>query len=198
MRVMTDAPETSQQKPAAAAGQAELVELLARVAKRDSQAFAKLYKLTQAKLHGVVARIVSRGDTSGELLQEAFVKIWEKAADYDPEKGSPIAWMATIARHRALDELRRVRPVSLEDMPEGFEPAAEEVDPMGARDRSEQLTALTDCLKKLDEEKREAVMLAYYRGYSREALARRYDKPVPTVKTWLRRSLLQLKECLGS
>ena len=191
MRGMKEAPDTSQLRPAG--GQpTELVDLLARVAKRDSQAFATLYKLTQAKLHGVVARIVTRGDTSGELLQEAFVKIWEKAADYDPEKGSPIAWMATIARNRALDEVRRVRPVSLEDMPEGFEPAAEAIDPMGARDRSEQLTALTNCLKTLDDEKREAVMLAYYRGYSREALARRYDKPVPTVKTWLRRSLLQL------
>lgn len=197
MAGMTRAPDTSNTRPAGAEP-SELADLLARVAKRDSQAFAALYKLTQAKLHGVVARIVSRGDASGELLQESFVKIWEKAADYDPEKGSPIAWMATIARNRALDEVRRVRPVSLEDMPEGFEPAAEQIDPLGVRDRSEQLAALTNCLKSLDEEKREAVMLAYYRGYSREALARRFDKPVPTVKTWLRRSLLQLRDCLGS
>ena len=191
---MTLPPDTSKTKPPGAES-SELVELLGRVAKRDSQAFAKLYKLTQAKLHGVVARIVQRGDASGELLQETFVKIWEKAADYDPEKGSPIAWMATIARNRALDEVRRVRPVSLEDMPEGFEPAAEQIDPLGVRDRSERLTALTKCLEALDGEKREAVMLAYYRGYSREALARRFDKPVPTVKTWLRRSLLQLRDC---
>ena len=197
MAGMTRAPDTSNTRPAGAEP-SELADLLARVAKRDSQAFARLYKLTQAKLHGVVARIVSRGDASGELLQESFVKIWEKAADYDPEKGSPIAWMATIARNRALDEVRRVRPVSLEYMPEGFEPAAEQIDPLGVRDRSEQLAALTNCLKSLDEEKREAVMLAYYRGYSREALARRFDKPVPTVKTWLRRSLLQLRDCLGS
>ena len=67
------------------------------------------------------------------------MRIWEKAGDYDVDKGSPIAWMATIARNRALDEIRRVRPVSLEDMPEGFEPAAEEVDPLGARDRSDRL-----------------------------------------------------------
>ena len=197
MAGMTRAPDTSNTRPAGAEP-SELADLLARVAKRDSQAFARLYKLTQAKLHGVVARIVSRGDASGELLQESFVKIWEKAADYDPEKGSPIAWMATIARNRALDEVRRVRPVSLEDMPEGFEPSAEQIDPLGVRDRSEQLAALTNCLKSLDEEKREAVMLAYSRGYSREALARRFDKPVPTVKTWLRRSLLQLRDCLGS
>jgi RNA polymerase sigma-70 factor (ECF subfamily) len=105
--------------------------------------------------------------------------------------------MATIARNRALDEIRRVRPVSLEDMPEGFEPAAEEVDPLGARDRSERLSALMNCLQTLDEEKRDVVLLAYYRGFSREALAKRFERPVPTIKTWLRRGLAQLRDCLS-
>jgi RNA polymerase sigma-70 factor (ECF subfamily) len=131
-------------------------------------------------------------------LQEVYVRIWEKAADYDLAKGSPMAWMATIARNRALDEVRRVRPVSLEDMPEGFEPAAEEIDPLATRERSEELTALTNCLKTLDEEKRQIVLLAYYRGLSREALAERFHAPVPTIKTWLRRGLAQLRDCLTS
>jgi RNA polymerase sigma-70 factor (ECF subfamily) len=177
---------------------AELAELMRRVAARDSAAFATLYKLTQAKLHGVVARILTRGDMAGEVLQEVYVRIWEKAGDFDVEKGSPIAWMATIARNRALDEIRRVRPTSLEDLPEGFEPAAEEIDPLGARDRSEKLNALMNCLKSLDEEKREAVLLAYYRGFSREALSKRLGRPVPTIKTWLRRSLAELRDCLSS
>ena len=176
---------------------AELADLLRRVAARDSAAFAMLYKQTRAKLHGVVARILTKGDLSGEVLQEVFVRIWEKAGDYDVDKGSPIAWMATIARNRALDEIRRVRPVSLEDMPEGFEPAAEEVDPLGARDRSERLSALMSCLETLDEEKRDVVLLAYYRGFSREALAKRFERPVPTIKTWLRRGLAQLRDCLS-
>jgi RNA polymerase sigma-70 factor, ECF subfamily len=194
---MTDAPPPPQSGSAGYAP-ADLNALLARVATRDSQAFAKLYRLTEAKLHGVVARIVSRGDLSGEILQEAFVRIWERAGDFDPNKGSAIAWMATIARNRALDEVRRVRPVSLETMPEGFEPAAETVDPLASRERSEQLSALMRCLEQLEGEKREAILLAYYRGASREALGRRYDKPVPTIKTWLRRSLMQLRDCLGS
>ena len=176
---------------------ADLADLLRRVAARDSAAFAMLYKQTRAKLHGVVARILTKGDLSGEVLQEVFVRIWEKAGDYDVDKGSPIAWMATIARNRALDEIRRVRPVSLEDMPEGFEPAAEEVDPLGARDRSERLSALMSCLETLDEEKRDVVLLAYYRGFSREALAKRFERPVPTIKTWLRRGLAQLRDCLS-
>jgi RNA polymerase sigma-70 factor (ECF subfamily) len=177
---------------------ANLAALLARVASRDRAAFAALYRQTNAKLYGVVARIVSRKDLAAEILQEAFVRVWEKAADYDPAKGSPIAWMATIARNRALDEVRRVQPVAIEDMPEGFDPADEEIDPLAWRERGETLEALVRCLGALEPEKREIVLLAYYRGASREALAKRFDRPVPTIKTWLRRSLADLKDCLSS
>jgi RNA polymerase sigma-70 factor, ECF subfamily len=177
---------------------ADLVDLLRRVAARDATAFATLYKQTSAKLYGVIARILPRGDAGAEALQEAYVRIWEKAGDFDPAKGSPLGWMATIARNRALDDVRRVRPASLEDLPESFEPAADEVDPLAARERSEALAALVDCLKTLDDEKRAVVMLAYYRGLSREALAKRFGRPVPTIKTWLHRSLAQLRDCLAS
>ncbi len=176
----------------------DLADLLRRVAARDEAAFAALYRKTSAKLYGVVARILSRGDAGAEALQEAYVRIWEKAGDFDPAKGSPLGWMATIARNRALDEIRRVRPTSLEDMPEGFEPAASPIDPLASRERSEALAALLDCLGKLDDEKRSAVLLAYYHGASREALARRFGRPVPTIKTWLHRSLAQLRDCLAS
>jgi RNA polymerase sigma-70 factor, ECF subfamily len=175
-----------------------LGDLLRQVAARDAAAFSTLYKQTNAKLYGVVARILTRGDVAADVLQEAYVRIWEKAGDFDPVKGSPLAWMATIARNRALDEVRRVRPSSLEDQPVGFEPAAEEIDPLAARERSEGLAALVDCLKGLDEEKRAVVLLAYYRGLSREALAKRFGRPVPTIKTWLHRSLAQLRDCLAS
>jgi RNA polymerase sigma-70 factor (ECF subfamily) len=177
---------------------ADLHDLLRRVAARDATAFAALYRATNAKLYGVIARILPRGDLGAEALQEAYVRIWEKAGDFDPVKGSPLAWMATIARNRALDEVRRVRPASLEDLPESFEPAAAEVDPLAARERSEALTALVNCLKTLEEEKREIVLLAYYRGLSRDALARRFGRPEATIKTWLRRSLAQLRDCLAS
>src|SRR5271157_1819 len=181
------------------AGEAsELGDLLRRVAARDEAAFSALYKRTSAKLYGVVARILTRGDAGAEALQEAYVRIWEKAGDFDPTKGSPLAWMATIARNRALDEVRRVRPASLEDTPAGFEPVADAVDPMASRERSESLSALIACLSKLDEEKRAILMLAYYHGASREALSKRFGRPVPTIKTWLHRSLAQLRDCLAS
>lgn len=176
----------------------DLARLLTRIAARDTAAFAALYKQTSAKLYGVVARILTRGDVASDVLQEAYVRIWEKAGDFDPVKGSPLAWMATVARNRALDEVRRIHPVSLEDQPEGFEPAAEEIDPLGAREHSEALASLINCLKGLDDEKRAIVLLAYYRGLSREALAKRFGRPVPTIKTWLHRSLAQLRDCLAS
>lgn len=179
-------------------GAAELVELLRRVALRDQTAFGDLYRKTSGKLFGVVCRILPARDIAAEALQDAYVRVWEHASDFDPAKGSPLAWMATIARNRALDEVRRVRPVSLEDMPEGFEPAAEPVDPLAGRERSEALASLMACLGKLDEQRRAALMLAYYHGASREALAKRFDKPVGTIKTWLHRSLAQLRDCLGS
>ena len=175
-----------------------LADLLGRIATRDAAAFSALYKATSAKLYGVVARILPRGDAAADALQEAYVRIWEKAGEFDPAKGSPLAWMATIARNRALDEVRRVRPGSLEDLPESFEPAADEVDPLAARERSEGLVKLLNCLQALDEEKRAVVLLAYYRGLSREALALRIGRPVPTIKTWLHRSLAQLRDCLAS
>ncbi len=175
----------------------DLADLLAKVALRDRAAFSALYRATSAKLNGVVSRILTSGEAS-EVLQEAYVKIWERAADFDASKGSPLAWMATIARNRALDLARRARPISLEDMPEGFEPSAETEDPLASRERSEAYAALMRCLGALAADRREMVLLAYYRGASREALASRYNAPVGTVKTWLRRSLAELKDCLSS
>jgi RNA polymerase sigma-70 factor (ECF subfamily) len=173
-------------------------QLLSRVAAGDRDAFAGLYRQTQAKLYGTIVRILIRRDLAGEILQEVYVRIWQKAADFDATKGSPIAWMATIARNRALDEARRVTPLALDDLPENFEPAALEIDPLGSRDRSEQLAALMRCLAQLDEEKRQIILLAYYRGASREELSKRFDRPVPTIKTWLHRGLAQLKDCISS
>jgi len=179
-------------------GESDLTDLMRRVAARDEAAFRVLYRQTSAKLYGIVFRILPRKDAADEALQEAYVRIWERAADFDVMKGSPLAWMATIARNRALDEVRRVRPASAEDMPESFEPAAEPIDPLAARDRSERLAALIACLERLDDDKRAILMLAYYHGASREALAKRFGRPVPTIKTWLQRGLAQLRDCLSS
>ena len=180
------------------ASREELTAVLVRVAQRDRAAFEVLYQATSAKLYGIVVRILPGKGLADEVLQEVYVKIWDRAGDFEPGRASPISWMAAIARNRALDEARRKTPVSIEDMPEGYEPVAESGHPLDGKERSEKLVALMRCLSSLDREKREIVLLAYYRGMSREALAKRFNHPVATIKTWLHRSLGQLRECLGS
>ena len=174
----------------------DLVDLMRRVAARDRDAFEDLYRATSAKLYGIVVGILVRRSLADEALQDVYTRIWERAGDFDPAKGSPIAWMAAVARNRALDDLRRARAAPVSTLPEGFDIASEEGNALDAMEGNERLRALMGCLDRLDGEKREAVLLAYYRGCSREELSRRYGRPVPTIKTWLHRSLLQLRLCL--
>jgi RNA polymerase sigma-70 factor (ECF subfamily) len=176
----------------------ELGQLLQRVGRHDRQAFAEVYQATSAKLYGIVLRILSRRDIAEEVLQEVFVKIWERAADYDSSKASPISWMAAIARNRALDEVRRKLPVAIEDHPEIQDYASEDETALAATMRNEDGRRLAECLQHLDPERRQMVLLAYCDGFSRDELATRFAQPVNTIKTWLRRSLAQLKGCLGS
>ena len=176
----------------------DLSTLLARVAQRDADAFAEVYRATSAKLFGIILRILRRRDVADEVLQEVFVKIWDRAADFDPRMASPITWMATIARNRALDEIRRKRPESIEDHPELLDMPSGEDSALTNVMRGQDGKRLADCLTRLDEQRRQMVVLAYCDGFSRDELAKKYGQPVNTIKTWLRRSLAQLKGCLGS
>ena len=180
---------------AGAAREDALAILLSRIAQKDRNAFRDLYRETSPRLFGVVATIIGRGAQAEEILQEVYVRIWERAGDFRSTRGEPIAWLVTIARHRAIDELRRrPRMVSMadaEELPADFE------DPLANRERSESLQALMRCLSALDADRRQAVLLAYYRGASREFLSARFGRPIPTIKTWLRRSLAQLRTCMA-
>lgn len=175
----------------------ELADLMARVAGRDQAAFAAVYQATAAKLFGIVVRILVRRDLAEEVLQEVYVKIWERAGDFDANRASPITWMATIARNRALDEVRRATPVSIEERPEVLQIADTTESPPDRIARSQDLARMFECLDRLEPDRRDIVRLAYIDGLSREALAERYGRPVATVKTWLHRSLRELKDCLG-
>ena len=177
---------------------AELVWLMAAVAKGDEAAFDKLYAATRAKLYGVVLRILKRKDLADEVIQETYVKIWTSAGQFNPAMASPITWMVAIARNRAIDLVRKKTDTSLEDVPEAMEVAAETVDPLAARELNEELKRLLGCVGRLDGERRKLVLLAYYDGFSREQLAQQLGKPVNTIKTWLRRRLLEIRECLGA
>jgi len=174
-----------------------VTDLLTRVAAADQQAFATLYDATSAKLYGIILRILRRRDLADEILQEVYVKIWERAADFDPRRGSPITWMATIARNRALDEVRRHSHASIEDTPEALSVASEEPLPLQLAETAEDVRRLKECLDKLDPKRRDMVVLAYMNGSSREELSQQFGHPVATIKTWLHRSIAQLRSCLS-
>ena len=174
------------------------MDLLRSVANGDRTAFASLYTATSAKLYGIILRILRRRDISDEILQDVYLKVWQMAGDYDLTKGSPITWMATIARNRAIDEVRRSKPVAIEDTPEALNFASSEPDALATLQTKQDMQRLMVCMDALGAERREMVMLAYFHGVSREALAEKFAKPVATVKTWLHRAIAQLKDCVGS
>lgn len=174
----------------------ELVWLLAAVAKGDEAAFARLYAATRAKLYGVVVRILRRKDLADEVMQETYLKIWHSAGQFDPLRASPITWLVAIARNRAIDLLRRRTEASIEEEPEAMEVATDSPDPLARRELNEEIQRLLACIGRLPPERQRLVLLAYYNGWSREQLAAELETPVNTIKTWLRRSLLEIRECL--
>ena len=177
--------------------QTELVWLLGAVAKGDEAAFERLYAATRAKLYGVLLRILGRPALAEEVMQETYLKVWKMADQFDPAIASPITWMVAMARNRAIDIVRKRGDLSIEDEPEALEVASEAPPPLARREMTEELKRLLSCLGKLDPEKQRIVLLAYYSGWSRDQLAQKLDIPVNTIKTWLRRSLLEIRECMG-
>lgn len=178
------------------ASTAEVGKLLARVAGGDRAAFAALYAATAPKLYGIILRILRRRDLADEVAQEVYVRIWRRARDFDPSRASPITWMAVIARNRALDEARRARPDTVSDdaaLDRATDPGPSAIDVVAAGEDKQRLEV---CLGELEAEKEHLVRLAYLDGLSRQDLADRFDQPVGTIKTWLHRSLKQLKDCL--
>lgn len=136
-----------------------LEALLRKTARGDRQAFARLYELTSAKLFAVALRILRQKDLAEDVLQESFIAIWQRAADYDAEKGSPMTWLNTVVRHRAIDAVRRLahRP----DRPADFEAELGrlEAGAGASADRRAGLRALLACLGELEVAPRRAVLL---------------------------------------
>jgi RNA polymerase sigma-70 factor (ECF subfamily) len=173
-----------------------LQELLRKTAGGDATAFALLYKHTAGKLFGVAIRIAGRGEIAEDALQECFIAVWQRAADYDPIRGAAMSWLIAILRNCIIDRLRRrgVRP-------EGHAAPEEALRRLAAPDSAEhgaELRALRACLDELEEQPRRAVLLAYLYGLTREELAAQLAVPLGTVKSWIRRSLGRLRRCLES
>ena len=170
--------------------------LLAAVAKGDEAAFAELYQATSAKLFAVALRILRSREVAEEVVQEAYFRVWERAGDFKPEIASPVTWMSAIVRNRALDEARRRIARPFADASELDDIESEDEHPLNAIERGQDVERLLRCMEGLEPEKKQIVRLAYLHGLSREAIAKRFNRPEGTIKTWLHRSLAQLKGCL--
>lgn len=181
---------------------ADLMNLIDRMANSDEIALKALYDATSPKLFGLALRVVNKREWAEDVLQESYMYIWRSAADYRASLSPPMAWMGLIVRSRALDFLRRRASERmhltqelddyLSDTIEGDAP-----NPMNTALASEQAWALQQCMNQLDNKQREVVSLAYLRDLSHSDLAEQLKLPLGTVKTWIRRGLEQLRGCMA-
>lgn len=175
-------------------------KLLLAIAAGDQSALKALYEAEAPRMKGVARRMLRRDDLAEEALQDAFVRIWQKAGQYDPDRGSALGWIYTVQRSVALNILRSgeredVLPPdevgSLKDMQSVFQTADDIWERLATRSR------LRHCLSSLDPTKRRAVLLAYALGLSHGEIAGRLSSPLGTVKAWLRRGLASLRVCMS-
>lgn len=192
-------PATPAMEPASE----ELARLLVQMSGKSEAAFERLYAATKRKLFATVLPIVRRRHLAEEVVQEAYVRIWLNAALYKPSLGSPMIWMITIARNLAIDTARKpVREIPSDDsVLFGFAAdgptALEAIELLEDQDNafSQRLNVLY-ALQALDPARRHLIIAAYIRGESRKQLSKRYGVPVNTIKTWIRRALLETRASL--
>jgi RNA polymerase sigma factor (sigma-70 family) len=173
-----------------------LTPLMPRIAAGDRAALRQLYELTSAKLFAVCLRILSDREESEDVLQEVYVTIWRRADRFDAGRASVMTWVSTIARNRAIDRLRargplaRAEPVDELEIADGSDSAETLLSASDDRKR------LNHCLGELDKRTETVIRTAFFEGVTYDALAKRMDQPLGTVKSWIRRGLAKLKGCL--
>lgn len=170
----------------------QLSTALVRCAAGDRSALRVIYDAEAARMIGIAYRIVRRRDLAEEAVHDAFLRIWRGAAGFDPAHGSARGWIFTIVRNRALTILREEGRFDTESGDEEM-PA----DPLQAVARLPESSALRRCLETLEDKHREAVVLSYVHGFSHGELAGKMGVPLGTAKSWTRRGLLSLQDCMG-
>jgi len=173
----------------------DITKLIVRVSLKDRAAFDTLYRETSAKLFGVCLRILNDRGEAEEALQEVFVKIWTKADRFVVSELSPISWLVAIARNHAIDVIRARRPATT-DIDAAGDISDPKPGPEALAVAGDESGRLHRCLDELENDRAGAVRGAYIEGDSYADLAERFGVPLNTMRTWLRRSLMKLKECL--
>ena len=177
---------------------AELAELLRRSARGDEAAFARLYDATTARVFGLAVRVVRDPAQAEEVTQEAFLEIWRTAARFDPDRGSPLAWMLTITHRRAVDRVRSAEAATRRDTAyhEQTQPVDHDATAEAAH-ASLEARRVRGALATLTDVQREALGLAYFGGYTHTEVATMLDLPVGTAKTRIRDGLIRLRDAMG-
>jgi RNA polymerase sigma-70 factor (ECF subfamily) len=171
----------------------ELAQLLQRCAAQDTTAFRKLYDKTSPILFARLLRMLRRRSVAEEVLQDVFVRIWQRAAQFEAHRGRALAWMVTIARYCAIDLMRRERMTlvsedSLAEIADESTPEAGDIEKPNNFDH---------CIGLLNENTRKCLTLAFVEGRSHDEIARLTTNPLGSVKSWIRRGLLALKDCMS-
>ncbi|RYH02699.1 sigma-70 family RNA polymerase sigma factor [Salipiger sp. IMCC34102] len=175
----------------------DIEDMIARVASGDRAAFETLYSATSAKLFGVCLRVLGNRAEAEDALQEIFVKIWRNADRYKANGLSPMTWLITVARNHAVDKIRARKTRASGTMDDVAEMPDASPGPEALAMATSDRTRIVDCMDQLDPDKAGAVRRAYLEGNTYQELADHYAVPLNTVRTWLRRSLLKLRECLS-
>jgi RNA polymerase sigma-70 factor (ECF subfamily) len=170
-------------------------QMLAKVAKGDEQAFAELYRATSARVFGVIVRMIRDRGEAEDILQEVFATAWRRADTFDPARGSAITWLLTLGRNRTIDRMRQHREELLGEH-DASEIADEAPTPAVAAESSQERRRLEWCLDRLEPQQKSAIREAFFTGATYSELAQRLAVPLGTMKSWIRRSLMQLKTCL--
>jgi RNA polymerase sigma-70 factor (ECF subfamily) len=173
-----------------------LDDLLAACARGDRAALQAIYRAEAGRMVAVAQRILKRRALAEDVVQDAFVLVWRNAAKFDPARGAALTWIYTILRNRALTILRSESRVEATDAPIGDDVMDEAETPEAAIARLSDSEALRHCLNRLEPKRRMAIALAYVHGLSHGELAGRLGIPLGTIKSWMRRSLMSLRECL--
>ncbi len=181
---------------AVTAGGAELARLLQRVADGDAAAFQTFYDRTSAKLFGVILRILVERQESEDVLQEVYLSVWRKAATFDAAKASPITWAATIARNRAIDRLRARPPRAHVPVEAAFDLADDGPAQDAGLIHDQDARRIAAALATLEPRHAAAIRACYFDGVTYDELAAREQVPVGTLKSWVRRGLIRLRDQL--
>lgn len=177
---------------------AALPALLDRIASGDSDAFARFYDLTCDRVYGMVLRVLRDPGYSEETTQEVFLQVWRSAENFDPQAGSALSWLITLAHRRAVDRVRAESAASRRDVTYGLESVQSTFDEVTDAVASRETTReVVGCLETLSDVQRQSVDLAYYHGLTYREVAERLTVALPTVKSRIRDGLKRLRNCLG-